>query len=263
MSKNSIADLGEQLTEEINIEIASSDITERARRAAGEISVEFFDSLVGLPALMSKWMGREGHEQPNIPESSVSYPPLSKKYLKSKKKIFTKRGRYLGERQAFYSYSGDLWHGLAKMSSKVNMVSEKLTQVYSVLETEEKWLNRFYDAVVVLGSLDGSHWFNLTQKNYYSLKYRIKKQLKKQPKKSKQKKVSIFYKIDVNRKNIEKLFLEELGGKNFIKLKQNDVWRPFLTPSLKYLVRKEVSDKLTKIVKESFRGYRIFQSESR
>jgi hypothetical protein len=249
MSKNDdFSDLAEQLEEEVKPDLYASDLTLRAQNTAIEIYSESFESLNGLPNLMSQWLGREGHEQPNIPETNVYYPPFGEKYLKRKRREFARRGRHLGARQAFYSYSGELYYKLKDLSRSVEM---------------ELDVDNFENIIVVKGSLDGAHWFNLNQKNYYSLKYRIKKQLGNQSKKSKQKNVDFFYKIEVNRKKIEKIFLDNLGKKNFIKLSRNDLWRPFLTPSLKYLLRREISDKLNKIVAENFSGYRIFQSESR
>lgn len=224
MSKNSISDIEDWLYSEVS-GILASDIISRMQKIAPKIEEVSFSALSDLPDLMMRWMGPEGHEEPVVPGTERRYLPLSKPYLTRKRKKFTQRGISLAGRQAFYSYSGELYSGLENLSFS---------------------FSDFDNIVIVRGSLDGSHWFNVVQKNYSSLKSRLKKQIGKlKPTTS-----ELVYKVEIDRKKIEKVLLRELGKKNFGKLTYNDVWRPFLTPSIKYLLRKEVSDKINNVLKE-------------
>lgn len=224
MSKDPFSDLGDIFRDDV-IEAIVSSVIERVRENASFVDEELWEVYRDLPAQLTDWLGEEGHEEPVVPDTGVRYLPLSKTYLTRKRKMFEKRGKSLGGKQAFYSYTGWLYRrmwsfGLSKEDVKA--------------------------FVKVQASLDGSHWFNVSQRNYRSLKTRLKSRMKKLENITS----DLKYRVTTDKKAFDKILRDKLGPVNFKKLQYNDVWRPFLTPAIRYFNKKFVSGKLTEILGE-------------
>lgn len=224
MSKSSL-DLEDWLYEETSKIIASS-IVSRLKRITPLVQAESYKAFKDLPRKMAFWIGEEGHEDPVVPTQSGKYLPLTPSYLKRKENLWKdRRGKSLGSRQAFYSYSGKLYEDL----SHGDFSFDELKKVISVK-----------------ASLDGYSWFNVYQENYSALKHRLVKKIRHlKPTTS-----ELLFKVDVDRKALISAFLKEVGKKNFEKIYYNDVWRPFLTPAIKYVLKRIVGDKIDKILME-------------
>lgn len=198
-----------------------------AENLAPKIETIVADSLADLPKLMASWIGSEGVEGNPVPdygEEWGTYERLTKKYLKSKLKRFKKRGKRLGDRQAFYSFSGSLYAQLKR---------------HSISRTTANRL------VSVRGSIDGSSWFSLSQKNYRALKSRLVKKYEQIENPS----AELKYEIKMKRRPNEEDWTKIIGGKSAEKLVANDETRPFATPALRYLLFKVVSPKVGKLIR--------------
>lgn len=223
MSKKTL-DLEDWLYSEATKLVAKS-IVERLKRIAPRIEQVTYDAYKDLPKRMATWMGAEGHEDPPVPGTDKRYLPLSSLYLKRKEKQFKKLNRVLGSRQAFYFFTGEL---------------------QSSLQSKEFSDESVKKIISVKASLDGSHWFKISQKNYYSLEHRLVKKLRNLRSTSSE----LKFEIRVDKKAVSRLFLSEFGKKNYDKLSYNDEWRPFLTPAIRYVLRRIAGDKINSILGE-------------
>ena len=222
MSKNDFSDIGEIFLKDV-IAFTASSIVEKLQRKGPQVQKEIWEIYREFPAQLADWLGPEGHEEAVVPDTERRYLPLSKTYLLRKRTMFKKRRKSLGGRQAFYSYSGKLYRELESFGFSFGDISKY---------------------VKVQASLDGSHWFNVYQKNYPSLKFRLKKRLKKTENITSE----LRYRVITDRKILENLIEKKISTFNFKKLQYNDVWRPFLTPAIRYFDKKFVSGKLEEIL---------------
>lgn len=208
-------------------EFLAEKVTRTAQTLAPRMEDIVADSLADLPKLMASWIGTEGGETNLVPEYGEHwemYPNLTAKYLARKAKRFAKRGKHLGGRQGFYSYSGSLYTQLKRHKVSSAMANQ---------------------LVQVRGSIDGSSWFSVSQKNYRSLKSSLAKKYERIENPSSE----IKYEIKMLRRPTEADWTKIVGPRSAEKLALNDDTRPFATPALRYLLFKVVSPRIAKLIR--------------